>query len=224
MCIRSFVTMFLMMAIVMMGSQAFSEDFEWKKIKEKDGILIYESKTPDSSYKTYKAETIVNVPMVVLFEVLLDVPEYPTWMPGCKKASMIHMVSPDRIEGDFIIHVVWDSLFPYKDRDLVIEVATDIDWEQNNRVVVNLSNTDVFPVPVEKGQVRIREFKSQFDFKYIDRNHTHVTYRTMVDPGGNAPPALAKIQTAGIPAQTILALAEKASDKKYYELAMKEYY
>lgn len=224
MCSRTSVTVLFVMVFVLIGGHAFSDDYRWKQIRDKDGILVFESKTPGSKYKTYKAETIVNVPMVVMFEVLLDVPEFPTWMPGCKKASLLHMIHQDRIEGDFIIHVVWDAIWPFKDRELVVEVATDIDWEKNNRVVVNLSDTNVFQVPLSRGNVRIESFKSQFDFKYIDRNHTHVTYMTMIDPGGNAAPSLAKIQTASIPAKTILALAQKANSQKYFEQARKEYF
>lgn len=220
---KSLIVMCLMF-FFLTGNLAFSEDYQWKLIKDKSSIQLYESVTPGSEYKTYRAVTIVNVPMTVLFEVLLDVPEYPSWMPGCKKASMVKMLHPDRIEGDFVIHVIWDAIWPFKDRDLVVEVNTDIDWENQNRVVVNLRDTDDYPVPSIPGKVRIKSFNSQFDFQYVDRTTTRVSYRTMIEPGGHASPGLAKIQTATIPIQTIEALAQKADAPKYYDLARQEYF
>ena len=197
--------------------------YQWKKEKEKNGITVYSSKTPNSEFRTYKAVGLVDHPWEVLFEVLLDVPGYTGWMPGCRKSSIIKMVHDDPVKGNFIIHLVWDAIWPVKNRDLVVEVHSEHDWD-NDFVKIVLKGTDRHEVPVPDGLLRIKEFYSRFDFRYVDRTHTEVVFLTMVNPGGGVPAGVAEIQTSTVPYDTLRGLADRAKDPKYYKQAMADYY
>jgi hypothetical protein len=197
--------------------------YNWKPIKNDEGIRVFVSDTPGSPFKTYKAEAVIEKPWEVLFEVLLDVPGYPEWMPGCTRASIVKMIHEDPIEGDFIIHLMWDAIWPAKNRDLVVEVSTDTLWDKD-RVFIELKMTDQYSVPVPDGYVRLKKFNSTFDFRYIDKNRTTVTFITMVDPGGLVPSSVADIQTAAVPFDTLKGLSRSADNPKYYNQARKDYY
>lgn len=195
----------------------------WRLVSDKEGITVHAGESPDSPFTTYKATGIINKPWEVLFEVLLDVPGYVHWMPGCRAASVVTMLDKEPVKGRFVIHLEWDSIWPVKNRDLVIRVESVHDWE-NDHVVVTLHQTNDYNVPVTPGLVRVKTFFARFDFRYIDRNHTLVEFVNLVDPGGVVPPMLAGIQTASVPYQTLRGLAVRADDPVYYKRAMDDYF
>lgn len=202
---------------------AKGDGYTWKLLKEKEGISVFVSKTPGSKFNTYKASGIIDKPWEVIFEVLLDVPNYPHWMPGCRKAGIVKMLDERLVKGHFVIYLVWDALWPARNRDLVVTVNSIHDWE-NDHVVVELNETDKYPVPREKGLVRVEDFYARFDFKYIDRTHTYVEFINLVNPGGVVPPAIADFQTVTVPYKTIHELGKRAAEPIYYKRAMSDYY
>jgi hypothetical protein len=133
------------------------------------------------------------------------------------------MIKEDPVKGNFIIHLVWDSIWPVRDRDLVVEVNSVHDWD-NDLVEIILNDTADYPVPVEKGLIRVRKFYARFDFRYIDRSHTEVTFINLVDPGGLVPAGIADIQTGDVPYDTIRELGKRAADPVYNKRAFKDYY
>ncbi len=205
-------------------NQCFAEKrYEWKKQKEKEGILVTTRKVEGSKFKMYKARSIINQPMEVLFEVLLDVPGYAGWMPDVQKAHIITMLDQDRIKGNLVLRVEFDSIWPVKNRDVVIKVLSAIDWDKGH-VVITLTDTNDYNVPLKSGLKRVDDFYAVFDFQYIDREHTHVTFTTHADPGGAVPAGLVQIQTGGIPYKTLKQLAKVAENPEYYKQAMKDYF
>lgn len=221
---KSWTICVLMLALGLAAPTMAEQDgYQWNQIKEKEGITLYASKTPDSDFTTYKATGIVNKPWEVVFEVLLDVEAYPKWMPGCRQAKIITMLDEPLTKGNFAIHLVWDALWPVKNRDLVVRVDTVRDWK-NDHVVVTLNQTDEFYVPLAPGLRRVDRFFARFDFRYIDRTHCMVEYVHLVDPGGVVTPWMARLQTATVPFDTLKALGERAEDPMYYKRAMENFF
>jgi ribosome-associated toxin RatA of RatAB toxin-antitoxin module len=219
--VQYYTVLFIFMCVSAVSAK--DTDYEWHPIKEKNGIKVYASKTPDSDFTTYKATGIIDRPWEALFEVLLDVPGYSSWMPGCRKSSMVKMIQEDPVKGNFVIHLVWDAIWPVKNRDLVVEVNSLHDWE-NDHVEVVLNDTILYPVPLESGLVRVKKFYARFDFNYIDKTHTEVSFVTMIDPGGVVPSGVADIQTVEVAYDTLKALGERAKDPKYFKQAIMDYF
>ena len=213
----------LFSVLILCGAQATAKDYDWKLVKDQDGIKLYKSDSPEVEFKTYKAITEINQPMEALLEVMLDIPAYPQWMTGSREASVVKMISPDRLDGNMLLYVVWDALWPFNNRDLVMKVSTVTDWD-NNRVIVWLQNAQDPLVPLKDGLVRIAYFSAQFEFAYIDRENTRVSYMNTIDPGGVVTPGVATIQTANVPFNTLKGLAKQAQDPKYLQLAKEDFF
>ena len=221
---NSFLCLCLVVSFFLLNGTGVAGDrYEWKTIKDKDDIVVSARKVEDSNFKMYKATTIINQPQEVLFEVLLDVPGYAKWMPDVQEARIVKMLDKDRIKGNVVIHVVFDAMWPVKNREVVIKALSDIDWNKG-RVVITLNETIDFKVPLQKGRLLVENFYAVFDFQYIDRKHTAVTYITYADPGGAVPAGIAQIQTAGIPYKTLKSLAKIAENPTYYKQAMRDYF
>ncbi len=205
------------------GTGFASDNFKWKTIKDKDDIVVSSRKVEGSKFKMYKATTTINQPQEVLFEVLLDVPGYAKWMPDVQNAKIVKMLDKERIKGNLILHVVFDAMWPVKNREVVIKALSEIDWDKG-RVVITLNETQNYKVPLKKGRRLVEDFYAVFDFQYIDRNHTSVTFITHADPGGAVPASIAQIQTSGIPYKTLKSLTKIAENPTYYKQAMRDYF
>lgn len=195
-------------------------DYSWKYYKtKKDGAKLYVSETPWSRFRTFKAEMMINQPIEILAEVLLDVNGFQEWLPDCMLSKHLKTFG-DRLDGHFLVHVKWNSIFPIKNRDFVIEVKSDIDWENQMNITVELISVDDSPEPVLKGTKRLTHFYSRYHFTYVDREHSFVSYTMLVDPDLPLFPRwMVEIQTASIAYKTLKGLNERAKDPSYLRQA-----
>ncbi|MFA6011675.1 MAG: START domain-containing protein [Desulfobacteraceae bacterium] len=196
-------------------------DYNWNFIKEKKDHRIYVSETPWSRYRTFKAETVIEQPIEVLMEVMLDVDGFAAWLPDCLQSRHLKTLGKDKFEGHFLVHVIWDSIWPITNRDFVIEVVTHLDWK-TMIVTVELISVDDSDVPVAKGTKRLKKFYSRYQYSTVDRNHTHVTYSMIVDPDLPFPSRIAEIQTSPIPYKTLVGLAKRAKEPVFRQWAVQE--
>jgi len=88
---------------------------------------------------------------------------------------------------------------------------------------VALESTDKYRVPLKKGVHRVKVFKGLYEFEYINRKRTKVTYTAFSDPGGKLTPLITYQAQKKIPYNTLKGLGKIADDEKYYKLAMKNY-
>ncbi|MBU1167931.1 MAG: hypothetical protein KKD44_00055 [Proteobacteria bacterium] len=201
---------------------SFTEnDYNWDYVKKKGDIKIFVSETPESRYRTFKAETVIDQPLEVLMEVLLDVDGFASWLPDCILSRNLKTLGKDRLDGHYLVHVIWDSIWPIKNRDFIIEVVSQIFWK-DDVVTVELISRDDSGVPVAEGTKRLKKFYSRYQFTFVDRNHTHVCYSMVVDPGLPFPRRLVEIQTASIPYKTLKGLEKRAKDPIFRERAVQE--
>lgn len=196
-------------------------DYTWNFIKEKKDHKVFVSETPWSRYRTFKAETVIEQPIEVLMEVMLDVDGFAAWLPDCLQSRHLKTLGKDKFEGHFLVHVIWDSIWPITNRDFVIEVVTHLDWK-TMIITVELISVDDSDVPVAEGTKRLKKFYSRYQYSVVDRNHTHVTYSMVVDPDLPFPSRIAEIQTAPIPYKTLVSLAERAKDPVFRQRAVQE--
>lgn len=190
-------------------------DYSWKHLKTKNGAEISVSETPWSRFRTFKAEKIINQPLEVLVEVMLDVNGFQEWLPGCMLSRHLKTFG-NRLDGNFLVHVKWDSIFPIKNRDFVIKVTSDVDWAYQEYLTVELTSVDDSPEPVLEGTKRLKHFYSRYHFTYVDREHTKVSYSMLVDPKlPFFPRWMVEIQTASIPYKTLIGLEERAKKPRF---------
>lgn len=212
-----------LMACLVVASMAGADEEVWVHTKTKKGVDLYSRKVPNSPIKEYKAVGEMEYPIEVLLEVLIDVPNYPAWMPDCRSAQILKEFNKGLERGNYYIHLTMNGIFPAKDRDLVIESIPKTDWAKGVSVI-RLKKLENYPFPFQKGVVRVQEFVSEFKFEYIDRGKTRVTFSTYVDAGGIVPPFVAAIQTSRVPYGTLKGLQKIAANSKYQDAAARDYF
>lgn len=195
----------------------------WQLDKEKNGVKSYSRLKKGRSVKEFRSISVINYPIEVLLEVIIDVPSYPKWMPDCLEATILKEFHKGLERGNYYIHLIYDGIWPVKNRDIVMESIPKTDWGKGVSVI-KLKKLDSYPVPMRKGVVRVRDFESEFRFQYLERNKTKVMFTTYIDVGGKVSPKLAAMQTGTVPHKTLINMAEVAADPKYYEAAARDYF
>lgn len=196
---------------------------DWKLQIEKEGVKTYYRCREDSPVTQFRSIAVLDFPIEVLLEVIIDVSSYPKWMPDVIEATVLKEFHRGLERGNFYIHVTYDSQWPVNDRDVVMESIPNTDWNKGVSIV-KLRKLNQYPVPSKKGIVRIKDFESEFKFEYLERNKTKVTFTTFTDIGGLISPKLAKVQAETVPYDTLEGMAEIAADTKYFEAAARDYY
>lgn len=206
------------------------EDGAWKKYRDDDGITGYQRDVARSKYPETKAETIINAPMEVLLEVLMDIPSFPQWMYKCKETVFIEETDRYHRTLYFAQGVPMGS----PDRDAVIKATTDMDFNAGTSVTT-LRSIDGHPYKHEKEnkaatsnpdsnqskRQRMIEFSGKFELRMIDRNRTWVRYTAYTNPGGFAPRFVVKGVIQKVSFETVREWKRMAKEAKYIEMAKK---
>ena len=206
------------------------KDGAWEKYREEDGITGYQRDVARSKYPETRAETVINEPMEVLLEVLMDIPSYPQWMYKCKETALIKqkddynrvlyfaqgvpMGSPDR---DAVIKATTLMNFNAGTSETTLRSIDNYQYEQNK----NKKSGDYNPNTYEADRQRMIEFSGKFELRMIDRNRTWVRYTAYTNPGGFAPRFVVKGVIQKVSFETLREWKRMAKMPKYIEAATK---
>lgn len=185
----------------------------WTKIKDSDGIKLYERSVSGTELKEYMAVTTMDAKMEVIGEALRDVSQYTKWLSDCESARMEKKY--DR--NTYIIYIIQNP-FLIEKRDIVLKNKTFNDYE-NGKATVTFFCTDEVKVPVEKKHVRIAVMNGLFQMEYLGRNKTKFIYKLKVDPAGDISKRLAYSVMKYYPFNTLKNLKKVVADSKYTSMA-----
>ena len=185
----------------------------WAKVKDSNGIKLYERSVPDTDLKEYMAVTTMDAKMEVIGEALRDVSQYTQWLSDCESAR----VEKKYDRNTYIIYIIQNPLL-IKKRDIVLKNETLYDYE-NGRAKVTFFCTDEVKIPLEKKHIRIAVMNGLFQMEYIGRNKTKFIYKLKVDPAGDIPKKVAYSVMKYYPFNTLKKLKEVVTNSKYSNAA-----
>ncbi len=213
-----------------LASAGDDKDGPWKKYKEEDGITGYQRDVARSKYPETSAETVIDAPMEVLLEVLMDIPSYPQWMYKCKETKLLEQKNDYNRTLYFAQGVPMGS----PDRDAVIKASTTMDFNAG-KSVTTLQSIDNHPYKPENAnksgeynpndyvpeRQRMVEFSGKFELRMLDRNRTWVKYTSYTNPGGFAPRFVVKGVIRDVSFEGVREWARMAKMQKYIDAAAK---
>lgn len=186
---------------------------EWSKIKDSNGIKLYERPVPGTDLMEYMSVTTMDTRMEVIGEALRDVSQYPEWLSDCETAR----VEKKYDRNTYVIYILQDPMLIEK-RDIILKNETLYDYE-NGLAKVTFFCTDEVKVPVEKNRVRVTVMNGLFQMEYIGRTKTKFIYKLKADPGGSIPKKVAYSQMKYYTYNSLKKLREVAKNKKYADIA-----
>ncbi|MBW1892711.1 MAG: hypothetical protein JRI91_03310 [Deltaproteobacteria bacterium] len=203
-------TLFIISTIILLlCCPVTAAESSWQLILDKNGVTVYTKPVKNSVFDEFKGIAVINVNIDVLEMVLRDIPAFPLWMSGCKASPIIEEID----SNNYIFYFVQGLPWPLNDRDTAMKAKADFD-RKNGYYSVNFHSIDDQRVPVKDDLIRMK-MEGGFVLKYIDNDHTMVTFFIKAYPGGSIPGIIANIFSREIPYETLLGMKNIAQNERY---------
>jgi hypothetical protein len=196
----------LLIFLLTIGTSSYSQqEYHWELQKKENGISIFTSSVKGSSYKAFKAITVINCNPALVVKKLRDVNSFKYWMA---EAQSIELLKQSELDQYHYIETILP--WPMENRDMVYHNQF-IKTASNNYLVKvhGLANY----IPPKKGISRIESVEGFWQIEQIDNTNTNVTYQIHAEPGGEIPAWLANTFIVDTPYKTLLKLKTLIEEK-----------
>ncbi len=153
----------------------------WKLVKEKDAIKVYQRDGKNSNFKNIKVECTLQGNFDKLISIINNVSHYKEWVYNSKAASLIKRISPHEFYYYTEAYLPW----PLDNRDAVMH--TTITRDSLNRFLKISSVATPDYLPKKSGKVRISHSVINWHVTRATANSIRIIYTFETDPGGSVP-------------------------------------
>lgn len=195
-------------AVVTAAELPDEQTADWQLRTNTDNIRIYTTVQPDSKFKAFKAEAVLDVPIENLMAVMVNPNSCTEWVHNCSESYAFGT-------GDFhdrYAYSVNDMPWPVTDRDYVLRIRTRGN-QANGEIIMNLNAT---PDQRAESGNRIRVDRSDTRYRFIpEGEHTRMIWVQHTDPNGALPGWLVNTLLVDIPVRSMQALEKVARKPRY---------
>lgn len=168
---------FLLFFCLLLPSFLFADD--WKKVREKNGIVVYERESSSSDIVSLKSEVIISASPYDIYKILKDNTCASDWMPLVAEKRNLEVISEDyRVEYTHI-----DMPWPIKDRYFINLAKAD--FHPNGSITIFAKSVD-YPSYTSAEKVLGFLQYSKFLLQPVEKG-THITMEVNSDPKGHIP-------------------------------------
>lgn len=207
----------IMLMLLLLATVAFAEGGgdTWKLRLVRNEISVYSNKIPGSPIDELKGECVLDAPLEVVAQVMLDVPAYPEWVADCREARKFDCTDLTTCKLYFTLDMPW----PVRDRDIVLRSSTEI-FMSEGRIVGTVDALSEELVPKQKNRVRITSMYGKWFFERISPDKTAAAFVCWADPAGYVPPFIVNLASLDIPYRTLLGLKAMVKKEAYIRAAL----
>tara|TARA_B100000941_G_C28497836_1_gene552096 strand:+ start:666 stop:1253 length:588 start_codon:yes stop_codon:yes gene_type:complete len=163
--ILNFIVLFL--SILKLNSFGFYYN-EWDLRKNQDSIKVY-IRNIDNNTKEYLAETIINSEIDKIYNTIIDFDNSYKWMYKLNSSKIL-----EKTDTLMYVYFVVDMNWPLKNRDLVSDAVIT---KRNDEIIIEMNS---YPdrIPSNEKLIRIKESRSIWNLKRIDKGRTKVSLQS----------------------------------------------
>lgn len=185
-------------------------DPAWTLRKEAGAIRVYTINQPDSDFKAFKAEAVMDVPLENLMAVMVNPQSCIEWVHNCSESYAFG----DGHFHDRFAYSVNDMPWPVADRDYVLHIRTRGD-RTSGEIIMDLNATPNRRDPVE-GHVRVDRSDTLYRF-VAQGDQTRMVWIQHTDPNGAIPGWLVNTLLVDIPVRSMEQLERVARTERYQD-------
>ena len=190
----SFHSLFTVLSFFIFPSLALSQS-NWELQKNKDGIKIWTADTPDSDFKTFKAEMIVDAKLENVKNLLVDLDAITTYYVGIENVTDIERPH----DNEAVYYLEFDFPWPVsKRRARVKSKAVPVEIGS-----YEITTTLVPPVNEKKGFIPVQAMSSMWIIINAGNGKTFVKHIAHMDPSGSVPAWIANSQVTETPFKSL---------------------
>ena len=205
------------LCMITLSAQA-QEEPEWRKISDRNDIVVYVSYDEDSRLKKFRGVTTMKLPDEYAMAALYDDTEaFPLWLHMIDEAELLTERSLLDRDLRFTIRLPW----PLKDREVLLTSKLVQVIEEDEESVTAYLEGDTELAPPDPDFVRTPELSGIFRFERLEPGRVKATYQISADLGGYLPMWLVNFAFRDIPYFTLEKMqrivAKPEYQGKYYE-------
>ncbi|MEK6623902.1 MAG: START domain-containing protein [Bdellovibrionota bacterium] len=201
----------VILSLVLSVSSNAAINAEWKKIKNRKGVDVFEGVIANSPVVAFRGVSVIDAPIGKVVSVIHDVSRIKEWMSDLAGSRVLERKSVlEKIEYNHT-----KTPWPLDDRDFVYSVKVVINKEEKSVdiLVENATHPDAPPV---KGIVRGTLHSSRYYLKSIDNGtRTHIEVEVLADPNGNIPKWVVNLFQSAWPSNTVAGIGKIATETGY---------
>ena len=186
-------TFFIVFLLIPFGQS--NQEMAWELKKEEDGIKVYTREVEGSNIKEFKASSQITASQETVFNILLNIPNYPKWIEDVDSSAILNK-SDNKRDFYYQLSLPW----PVKDRDIAMSMK--ISYQEDKSILLELDgNANLIE---EKNEfIRMNDVIGQWLVTPIDDNKCEVTYQFLADPEGFLPAWVVNIFIVDGPFKTL---------------------
>tara|TARA_B100000989_G_C19503724_1_gene455483 strand:- start:450 stop:1037 length:588 start_codon:yes stop_codon:yes gene_type:complete len=157
----------LFLSILHFNSFGLNYD-KWDLRKNEDSIKVY-IRNKDNNTKEYLAETTINSEIDKIFNTIIDFDNSYKWMYKLNSSKIL-----EKTDTLMYVYFVVDMNWPLKNRDLVSDAVIT---KKNDEIIIEMNS---YPdlIPINEKLIRIKESRSIWNLKSIDKDRTKVSLQS----------------------------------------------
>lgn len=192
----------LLISFCLVQYLCFSQ-YNWKLSKDQEGIQVFTSSSPNSSYKAVRVECTFPGNYSKLISILSNIEDLEDWIYHNKRSFPIKKNSP----YDYLYYSETRMPWPLDNRDVVLHLKIQTD-SLPKFLVINGRNEENI-VPKLPFIVRVPHYSANWKVTMPTSNKIHISYILDLDPGGLIPSSIANMFVDKGPFETFKNLAKQ---------------
>jgi hypothetical protein len=196
----------LIILVLLSGGAILSAEqkSDWVYTRAVDQIRVYTRKNPSSQIVEFKGVSRDKAKIEDVAGVLLDLSSYNKWIKYISESRIIRKID----DNNLIVYQRFLFFFPYQDRDIVVAVKINRDYQRGVlRAEFDAVNDNT--APPTNDCVRIRKLHGEAEIRYQNRGITEGSFTERFDPGGYVPDWLTDTLCKQMPIVVLTKLREE---------------
>ncbi|CAK1849238.1 START domain-containing protein [Vibrio crassostreae] len=187
-----------------------SDANEWKLVRDKKGIEVYNRKIEGNDFKEFRAEADIQANLTSIIALFTDTSVGTQWVENIDKMEEIEHFS----EVHTVTKTYTKAPWPVSDREAIVE--NFIEQDPNTlTVMITQHGIPNYQPNDDKRIVRVAHLESRWILTPLDNNTTHISYQVLSDPGGSIPSWLINMVAVSQPYNTLRGLSEMLDSGEY---------
>ncbi|MGI9874037.1 START domain-containing protein [Vibrio chagasii] len=196
--------------IVTSFSALASDANEWKLVRDKKGIEVYNRKIEGNDFKEFRAEADIKANLTSIIALFTDTSVGTQWVENIDEMEEIEHFS----EVHTVTKTYTKAPWPVSSREAIVENFIEQDPNTLTVMITQHGRPNYLPNN-NKRIVRVAHLESRWILTPLDNNTTHISYQVLSDPGGSIPSWLINMVAVSQPYKTLLGLSEMLDSEEY---------
>ena len=179
---------------------------QWEKVKEKDGIEVFQKKVGD--HRAFRGVGNLSGTPKQILKVLHDPSTWPRWVENLKSGKLIEKKS----DSHFIFHQVIQTPFPMKNREAVFQSI--VSRKNASTTLVEMKSVNHSAVKRSEKCIRVEIIYSRYRIEELGNGKVRATFENLSNSGGAVPKFLSNWAAESYPVSLLRGIERELQEKE----------